>query len=207
MKKLLLISSMVLILTSCSLTNKESGPVPQDGKPNKDYQASIDNASSKIKNTAEFADCMAPAVNSCVSSVGMRLAQEKKDPSMCSELPQKEQQEGCVFALVVREASEKGDVTACNKLSGNYQKQCSKSIYRTIAIQKKDITLCEKIASSGVSGEANPMIEQEYDQCVLNIIMTKDDASEKDCLSIKNDNMKNMCANTIKNKPSRLPPR
>lgn len=201
MKKLLLLSSMILILASCSIGSDKTVTPTQNTPGNKDFQASIDTASSKIKNTEEFQSCMAPAVNSCISSVGMQLAQKSKDASFCAELPQKEQQEGCKFALVVGDASEKGDVSACNGLSGTYQQQCTKAIYRSLAMKNKDISYCGKMQEGSVSGEVN-MAEQEYDQCVLSIVMSKENATATDCNVLKSKNMRNVCENTVKNRPS-----
>lgn len=186
----------MLILASCSEASENLSP-SSDSTNTNHYQANIDTASSKIKNTKEFASCMEPAVNSCITTIGMQLAQKSKDISFCNELPGKDQQEGCRFAIIVWDASGKWDASLCNSLSENYQTQCLKAVYRSLAITTKDISFCNKLQDA--NGETTNK-NQEYDQCVLSVVTSNSNASEKDCDIIANKGIKDICLNSMKRK-------
>lgn len=150
---------------------------------------------------------MKPAVDSCIGTVGMQLARGSKSIELCDELPRAEQQEGCRFAIVMSAASEKGDVSLCSSLTGSYQSQCTQSIYKSLAVQAKDVSLCEKIEVSANNTTDRPMMADEAtrdrDQCILSVVMSRDDAAAGDCDKITSKSVQNICITSLKNKAAR----
>ncbi|MDD2694199.1 MAG: hypothetical protein PHY14_04720 [Candidatus Gracilibacteria bacterium] len=205
MKTLLIGLSCLFVLASCTIGSTTLGT--SSGTPvNAQYKTDLDTASHKIKDTQEFADCMAPSVNMCVNSVGMQLAQTAKSVEFCSELSTADQQEGCRFAIVMSLANEKNDPAVCDTLSGNYKEQCVESVYRSQAINTKDISLCEKIGVTA-SGEVNSgdmmmpgMMSNKKDECVLSVLMSDQATTIADCQKIQDAPLQDMCKSNLQSR-------
>ncbi len=219
MKKVIVLALSCLILGSCTFGLSEKSPSAQDEwtgaiakswSSQKDYKSSLDTASSKIKNTQEFGNCMETSVNMCIQSVWMQLAQKNKDVTLCNELPNVDQKESCKFGIVMTDAIEKQNPELCKTLSATYAKQCSIEIYRNQALKNKDTELCKKI--NDIENQGTGSINQNQtapimgwaDQCVFTIIMSDTGSTEKDCTKINNDPMQEMCKTSIKNRPKML---
>lgn len=202
MKNILLCLFCISVLASCTIGSDDKAPAVTDtptvtAEPQ--YKADLQTASSKIKDTPEFAECMAPSVNMCISSVGMQLAQKAKSTEFCTELSTPEQQEGCRFAVIMADASEKNDATVCNTLSGNYIGQCTEAIYRTQAVAAKDISLCNKleIKTSGSGAWENAMMSGKKDECILSVLMSSPETKSEDCEKIQEKSFQDMCKSSI----------
>lgn len=80
------------------------------------YETTLSEASEKIKNTAEFDECMRPQAEMCISQVGNTLAQAKNDINFCGELPTGEK-ENCEYIITLLSAKKSTDISICNVLS------------------------------------------------------------------------------------------
>lgn len=98
MRALFLIIGISFLLGSCSLPWKTEEVAPTS------YKDDLEIASEKIKETAAFEECMRPHVNMCVSSVGMKLSQEKNDINFCDELTNTTDQTNCRYIMTLKNA-------------------------------------------------------------------------------------------------------
>jgi len=226
MQKIILLSLCSLfVITGCSLgmgNNSSSGDVvggsgtavssseARAKQAQESYKSAMTSASQKITESEEFGNCMQTSVNMCIQSTGMQLAQKTKSIAFCEELPQKDQKESCKFGIVMTLAIEKQSADECKVLSGQYAKQCSIEVYRNTAIKAKDIALCKKIteiekedstANSGAQNATPVMQAGGEDQCIFSVIMSDENASEKDCDTLSNESMGDMCKASLKNRP------
>lgn len=206
MKNILLCLFCVSVLASCTISSKTPEVTSSWTPVNAQYKADLDTASNKIKDTQDFADCMAPSVNMCINSVGMQLAQKAKSTEFCKELSSPEQQEGCRFTVIMSLASENNDPTACNSLSWTYIIQCTEAIYRSQAFVAKDIRLCEKLEVR-TDKDINPgditMLDGTHskkDDCIFNILISDQNSTIKDCEKIQEQSSRDMCISQIKNR-------
>lgn len=162
MQKLLIGVTSIFLLISCATSGSRTEQNGNISGMKNDYQAEIQTTSIKIKATKEFADCMQPAVSMCVNSIGMQLAQKAKSTEFCNELSGKDQQDGCQFAVTMAIASERNDPSLCATLSGTYFSQCTETMYRSQAVNMKDVSLCDKLEVSpanitSISGSVAPI--------------------------------------------------
>lgn len=198
MKNILLCLLCASILASCTIgSDKKTSNETNTGATEPQYKADLQTASSKIKDTPEFAECMAPSVKMCISSVGMQLAQKAKSTDFCSELNTPEEQDGCRFSVVISMASEKNDATICNTLSGNYIGQCTDAIYRTQAVTAKDISLCDKLGANGSGTGENMMMSGKKDECIMSVLMASPETKSEDCEKIHEKSFQDMCKSSI----------
>lgn len=145
---------------------------------------------------------MAPAVNMCENSVGMRMAQEKKSVSICNELSQEANRESCNMVIVSLLAQEKNDITTCDSLSENGKYSCRTQYIRRNAVNLKSMQECGKIADemkkTSLSGEMLTMnTNQSVDQCKLEVIQNQADSKSEDCTNLTDEMMQRMCIDTL----------
>ena len=169
---------------------------------NMDYEATLKNTAAVIKNSQEFKECMAPAVNMCENSVGMRIAQEKKSVDICNELTQEANRESCTMVIVSLLAQEKNDINACNSLSDASKYACRTQYIHRNAVSLKSTQECEKIATEGkqsaLSGEILPLnTNTSIDQCKMEVLRNKETTTVQDCDIFSDTMMKRICSDTI----------
>lgn len=201
MKNFLLVGILsTYILVWCS-----SPLWPSSQSESMEYTLSLTGFSRTIHDSQEFQDCIEPAINMCVGSVGMQIAQKRKSLDLCNELPSLEQKENCRFALTLSNAHESWDPTACNSLSWSYQVQCLFSAYKNIASTKKDITLCDSMseavqkAYTEVGTWLIQSINLHHDRCILWVAISDKNAPETLCDSIVDHGTKDSCLQATKN--------
>ncbi len=170
--------------------------------PFPDYETTLKNTSAVIKNSQEFKECMAPAVNMCENSVGMRMAQEKKSVDICNELTQVANRESCNMVIISLLAQEKNDITACDSLSENGKYSCRTQYIRRNAVNLKSTQECGKIGDeikkTSISGEMLTLnMNQSVDQCKLEVIQSQPITTPQDCDILADEMMKRMCSDTI----------
>jgi len=142
----------------------------------------------------------------------MQLAQKSKDVTLCNELPNIDQKESCKFGIIMTDAMEKQDPKLCKTLSATYAKQCTIEIYKNQALKNKDVELCKKIddlenqGTGSTNQNTAPQMMGGADQCVFTVIMSNTGSTEKDCNTISNDQMQEMCKSSIKNRPKMMLP-
>ncbi|GAB0174844.1 MAG: hypothetical protein HHAS10_07230 [Candidatus Altimarinota bacterium] len=206
---LLILCFSMILLSSCGSTpeteSSSTGSTPTNGPlgKNMDYEAALKNTSSLIKDSDAFRECMAPAVNMCENSVGMRMAQEKKSENICNELSQPANRESCRMTVVSMIAEDKKDMNLCNSLSGDSQVYCKTQYIRRDAMNKKSVEACKQmsdILGKGTnSGEAKMYVQHnEVDQCILEVINTSDTATSENCDVIRDEMTKKICIDTVK---------
>ena len=138
MIKILFAIPLMFILASCGISGTPTPPVTdtpstQTTTGSKNYETTLETASSKIKSSDEFRSCMDMNVNMCIQNAGMQLAQKSKSAEFCKELTSADQQESCTFAVTMMNATEKKDKSLCDTLSDTYKKQCTMSMIRSEA--------------------------------------------------------------------------
>lgn len=176
---------------------------------NTTFKQDIDNASSKIRNSEEFQDCMKKQANMCIQTTGMQIAQKNKDSAFCKELSNADEQLSCEFAITMINAQETNNEKLCDTLkTPMYLKQCKVHVYKQNAIVKNDITLCEKIASVINSSDTNVTSEAsiQKDQCILQFISSNTKAEESDCKKLSNTASQDMCKSILKSKTQVIVP-
>jgi NAD dependent epimerase/dehydratase family enzyme len=171
----------------------------------KNYEETLESASSKIKSSEEFRSCMDMNVNMCIQNAGMQLAQKNKSAEFCKELTSTEQQESCTFAVTMMNAQEKKDKSLCDVLSDTYKKQCTMSMIRGEATESKDIKICEQIPQSN-SGVTTGMRDTARDDCKMNVIMMDMASNVALCNTIDDDGLKDMCKTMLKNRTNLTTP-
>ncbi len=219
MQKILIIILSISLLSSCGMMNSPSpenkmwamsaGTQMATGAIS--YEAAIASTSTKIRASEEFQGCMKQNANMCIQSAGNQLAQKSKDPSFCKELSDANQQSSCEFAVTMISATEKNDIKLCDTLTNAvFKTQCQSQLYRQDAVAKKDIKLCDKLeipqtpTASGapIAVDTNMM----KDQCIMQVIISDTESTEKDCSTITNTGSFEMCKVMVKNKPLAIPP-
>lgn len=175
-------------------------PTPSANVTQEKYTDAIDAVSEKISKTNEWNSCMNNSVNMCVQSTAMQIAQKNRSTEFCEELANNDQKESCKFAITMTDAQEKWDASLCEKLSENFKKQCSNQVYRTLAIAKKDPTLCKNIPEANINSGSQiiPTGYNERAQCAMNVIMSDVESKESDCKKIGDKALETMCTTTIK---------
>jgi hypothetical protein len=204
MIKILSIASLLLILTSCGNTDiakqpTTDTPTTQATTTIKNYETTLETASSKIKASDEFRSCMDMNVNMCIQNAGMQLAQKNKSAEFCKELTSPDQQESCTFAVTMMNAQEKKDASLCDTLSDSYKRQCRMSMVRSEATEKKDIKICDQLEQSS-SGTVTGMRDTVRDDCKMNVIMMDTTATAKSCNTIDDDQLQKMCTTMLSNR-------
>lgn len=164
------------------------------------YTAVIETASSKIKNTPEFEQCMKPNVEMCINMVGNQLAQSQKSVEFCDELTQPEWKEACKYGLIITQSVEQKNITLCDTLSDTYKRECRISYISQEASASWDITKCDALkAEMETSSGENAFPFDRTEQCKADIIMRKADAKKSDCAAL-NSPMKDMCENMVESR-------
>lgn len=204
MVKILLAAVLLTLLSSCGMQDTPVPPVTDQATTpqtpsTKNYEETLETASSKIKWSEEFRSCMDMNVNMCIQNAGMQLAQKSKSAEFCKELTSPEQQESCIFAVTMVNAQEKKDKSLCDTLSDTYKRQCMMSMIRSEASEKKDITLCDQIEKSQ-SGSGTGIRDTGRDDCKMNIIMIDQSSQAGSCNTIDDVGLKAMCTTMIKNR-------
>lgn len=176
---------------------------------NTTFKQDIDNASSKIRNSEEFQDCMKKQANMCIQTTGMQIAQKNKDSAFCKELPNADEQLSCEFAITMINAQEANNEKLCDTLkTPTYLKQCKVHVYKQNAIAKNDISLCEKIATviNTTDTEFTSEASMQKDQCILQFISSNASAKESDCKKLSNIASEDMCKTILKSKTQIINP-
>lgn len=126
MKILFSLTFLSLFLGACTLGKDvpvnppTNTPAPQQ-QNTVSYTQTLQKASSKIKDTKEFEDCMQPSVNMCITKVGNDLARAKKSPEFCSEMPDQNNKDACVYGVIVSQISPSSELSVCDGLSDVYK--------------------------------------------------------------------------------------
>ncbi len=217
MKKILILLSFLLVLSSCTsdpVENTKNNNIPTKSSSGNTttYKQDIDSTSSKIRDTNEFQSCMKQQATMCIQTTGMQIAQKTKDATFCKELSNADQRSSCEFAITMINAQEKNDINLCDNLrNSTYIKQCKGQLYRQDAIAKHDISLCEKmdtLQEATNTGTNTPLMmnpTMQKDQCISQVIMNSPGKTEDDCDKITDTGSVNMCKMMLKNKPP-VPP-
>ena len=211
MRAFLLLVSIVFVLASCTM-GKTSTPTSQNtstspsgqAAPAVSYTEDLKNASSKIKNTSEFENCMKPSVNMCLNQVGNELARTQKSPAICDELMDQSSKDSCKFGVVMMQATESKDIKTCDTLNSTYKRECRLAILRNQAVEKKSLKSCDEmsIEFASVSGSLDKNMQtMQIDQCKLNVLQSNSEFSAEDCMAITDKSMLSMCESIIKNRP------
>ncbi len=202
MRIFFLIFSLSFVLVSCG--SKTSPVQTQDVSMNTQgvsYNETLEQTSSKIKNTQEFEDCMRPSVNMCVNQVWNQLARAQKSTVFCDEMASWEWRDGCKFGVIMSQVSASKDIKQCDILSDTYKKECRISTLLEAAVSANDVKKCDLIESemSSKSG-GNDWQGDRAEQCRADLIMRKQDAKFTDCDILKNGTTKDMCKAIVQNR-------
>lgn len=211
MRSFLLILCMTFVLASCTLGKTSTGtpsqnlPATPSGQaaPAVSYTEDLKNASSKIKDTAEFENCMKPSVNMCLNQVGNELARTQKSPAICDELMEQSSKDSCKFGVVMMQATESKDVKTCDTLNTLYKHECRLAILRGQAVDKKSLKLCENLNAefSSASGSVDTEIQvMQVDQCKMSVLQSGPEFGSQDCSAIIDKNTHSMCESIMKNR-------
>jgi hypothetical protein len=195
MKHLFLVLTPLLFITSCTTKNTESVSVSGAVMPN--YVTTLTEASSKIKDTKQFEDCMSPSVSMCVNQVANTIAREQNSTEICKEIPEKEAQDACAFGVVMAQAAEKKDIGMCDALDGIFKRDCRISMITQEASRSRDIKKCDAISTEIGAGT----IDGRADQCRISLIMQDVTLTEKACDSLENQDQRSVCGTMVKNRP------
>ncbi len=199
-----LLLSSLLLLSSCA-TEKSDTPLAWDFQWG--YVETLEKASSKIKDTKEFEDCMKPNINMCVSQVGNALARAQKSVTFCEELPDSSGRDACKYGVISIQAMESADIKICDTLVDTYKRECRISIMQSDAVTTSNLKKCDLLASeypkSMTPGDTQS--QDRIDGCKMSIITQKNPVNEDDCDEIKSVPMKNMCQSLAKSQSQRLP--
>lgn len=199
MRLFLLVISLSFILISCSTKTSSSTQVEKwtvDGS----YGEVLENTSTKIKNTAEFEECMRPSVNMCVNQVGNQLARSQKSTDFCDEMMQWSARDGCKFGVIMSQVAESKDIKQCDGLNDMYKKECRVSILLAQAVSANDIKKCDLIESEVAQSGTTDASNSRADQCRADLIMRKQWAKVSDCDILKNGVSKDMCKAIVENR-------
>lgn len=100
MRSYFLLFLIPVVLVSCSWGSPQTpdDTLSSTGKKiSISYTEEIQKASSKIKDTPEFNDCLRPSVNMCLNQVGTQIARAQKSEEFCNEITDIGNREGCKF--------------------------------------------------------------------------------------------------------------
>lgn len=211
MRSFFLLVCLTSVLASCSSGASPKVVVPSADPTNSSVQTApavsytedLKNASSKIKDTPEFENCMKPSVNMCLSQVGNQLARDQKSPAICDELMDQSSKDSCKFGVIMIQATESKDIKTCDNLSDTYKHECRLALLRQSAVDKKSIQACDDLKSefSSVSGSLDASIEtMQIDQCKMNVLQSDANLSSSECTSLSDKNMQTMCVDLLKNR-------
>ncbi len=220
MRSLFLILGMSFFLASCSFGSSSKTPIQSADPTNLaaqtapvvSYTEDLKNASSKIKDTAEFENCMKPSVNMCLSQVGNELARTQKSPAICDELMDQSSKDSCKFGVIMIQATESKDIKACDVLSDNYKHECRLALLRQVAVDQKSIKACDALSVEfgNGSGSMDQNIQNmQIDQCKMNVLQSDASLPVSECASLSDKNMQTMCTDLLKTRvalPPALPP-
>lgn len=212
MRSFLLILCMTSLLASCTLgktstvTPSQNVPATPSGQgaPAVSYTEDLKNASSKIKNTAEFENCMKPSVNMCLNQVGNELARTQKSPAICDELIDQSSKDSCKFGVIMMQATESKDIKTCDSLGTTYKHECRLALLRSQAVDKKSLKSCDDLSlefASASGGIDTNMQTMQIDQCKLNVLQSSPEFTAEDCATITDKSMFSMCESIVKNRP------
>lgn len=164
-----LIFFLGVLLSGCTFPWEKEEKIPTS------YKDDLEIASEKIKETAEFEECMRPHVNMCISSVGMRLSQDKKDINFCDELTNTTDQTNCRYIMTLKSAAEKKDTNTCETLTGAYKDNCRSSVITANAREQKNTSLCDAIIPSTVDPASTEALvyAEAKNRCIQDVTQTQ----------------------------------
>jgi hypothetical protein len=160
----------------------------------KSFANVLQEASSKIKDTQEFEDCMRPSVNMCLNQVGNELARKNKSVEFCNEMSEPTMQDACKFGVVMSSVTEWGDIKVCDTLSPTYKESCRSTMIMQSASASGDITKCDALSTS------EDQNLNKKDQCYMMVISRDPKATAQSCEKITVQQEKTMCEMFMKNR-------
>lgn len=189
-----------IVLSGCTMGKSSSPTTDGTQTPTTSYTETIATASSKIKNTPEFEQCMKPNVDMCINMVGNQLAQAQKSTDFCEELTQAESKESCKYGVIMAQTLDQNNVALCDTLNDVYKRECRIAYLANDATNSGDVAKCDALKNEivVVSGES-PVPFDRTEQCKADIIMRKTDAKASDC-QILSSPMKEMCVNMVESR-------
>lgn len=220
MKHLLLALLGIILLSGCTMTPDQNTSVTTTPPlntstatvaPISTIESQIQSITPRIRDNAEFMNCMKGSVNMCVHSTVLQLGQKTADISLCKELGSHDQQQNCEWTIMMLQAQEKKDATLCENIpDANYRQNCAINIYRIQAQETKDVTLCKKIGellvtSTGTWQMAPIPSSMEEDNCTSMLIINNPKSAQSDCNAVKDINIRTMCKNTLESRTYAAP--
>jgi len=123
----------------------------------------------------------------CINNIALNLAQERQDISYCQKLDDELVSiAGCERQVLFTKSQDKEDINVCSETKNSeIQKECQKSFWPSLALNKKDIDLCDNI-----------IVEQEKNSCRDNYLLKQEFAkseSDFDCQRFYSQQVKSDC--------------
>jgi hypothetical protein len=105
MKKILILTSLSLVLTACGKTNEVPAPTAPAAPTPMAATISFDDAYSKVsseyKDSQTMNSCMANSVNMCLNQAVSEKARSKNDESVCEDLSDAMSVEFCKQGIIM----------------------------------------------------------------------------------------------------------
>lgn len=153
MKKVLLIFSVCLILSSCGTDNDKIKNIPQNSNSNQSIPW-ISEEDNRIMGDAfakkDYIICEkiwdSNFKEQCKSSIIKENAQDTKNENLCDKLKWN-QKNFCKDPIILVKAKEKKDISLCAKISGPEKETCRSEIISYMALNSWDSANCDLISN------------------------------------------------------------
>lgn len=186
MRNIIIFSSLMLLLASCSSPSVTStgSRIPGSGwnifshsggitRADRDYEKRMEWVPWRIANSWEYWACMTESVNMCQNRAFSQIVSSLNDVTSCDGFESDELITRCKDMIYATKAYTTLESDFCNKLSTGSQ-ECLLSITIQKASETEDITLCDtftpKNEIKNMSGSMSSDGMLEKDRCILWVV-------------------------------------